>query len=282
MCISPASTHLLLFTSALALRIYELPTELTSLSKPVQPIRVVARAHDAPVHVCRTDPTSTYLASGSADGVVKVWDIVRGYVTHVFKGHGGVVSALVFNYPFDPSSVGRDQRMQLITASVDTKIRVFDLSATAAARSGAAAKPEAVLEGHVSVPRGLDVTRDGKWLVSGGRDSVVLLWDIAVKPADTSKPKSSKAKGKEKDGAPTLVKTIPVLERVEAVGFLRQDEDLAGTTSGASKLQFYTGGEKGVVKVWDARKGEVLYTLGQELDTLTEDQEEQRQIVDAL
>lgn len=281
MCISPASTHLILFTSAMALRIYELPKDTTPISKPIQPIRVVARAHDAPVHVCRTDPTSTYLASGSADGVVKVWDIVRGYVTHVFKGHGGVVSALVFNYPFDPSSVGREQKMQLITASVDTKIRIFDLSA-AAARSGAAAKPEAVLEGHVSVPRGLDVTCDGKWLVSGGRDSVVLLWDISPKPAEGAKPKSSKAKGKEKDCAPTLVKTIPVLERVEAVGLLRQDDDLTGTTSGASKLQIYTGGEKGVVKVWDVRKGEVLYTLGQELETPTEDQEEQRQIVDAL
>lgn len=247
----------------------------------MQPLRVVARAHDAPVHVCCTDPTSTYLASGSADGVVKVWDIVRGYVTHVFKGHGGVVSALVFNYPFDPSSVGREQKMQLITASVDTKIRVFDLSA-AAARSGAAAKPEAVLDGHVSVPRGLDVSRDGKWLVSGGRDSVVLVWDISHKSADGAKPKSSKAKGKEKDGAPTLVKTIPVLERVEAVGLLRQDEDLAGTTSGASQLLIYTGGEKGVVKVWDARKGEILYSLGQELETPTEDQEEQRQIVDAM
>ena len=285
MCISPASTHLVLFTSALALRIYELPKDATPSSRPVPPIRVVARAHDAPVHVCRTDPSSSYLASGSADGVVKVWDIVRGYVTHVFKGHGGVVSALVFNCPFDPSCVGRrrgeEQRMQLVTASVDTKIRVFDLSA-AAARSGAAAKPEAVLEGHVSVPRGLDVSRDGKWLVSGGRDSVVLLWDISPKPEENAKPKSSKAKGKEKDGAPTLVKTIPVLERVEAVGLLRQDDDSAGTTSGVSKLQIYTGGEKGVVKVWDVRKGEVLYTLGQELDTASEDQEEQRQIVDAL
>ncbi|THG98544.1 hypothetical protein EW026_g3660 [Hermanssonia centrifuga] len=281
LCISPASTHLLLFTSALALRIYELPKELTPLKRPIQPIRVIARAHDAPIHVCRTDPTSTYLASGSADGVVKVWDIVRGYVTHVFKGHGGVVSALVFNHPFDPSSVGREQKMQLVTASVDTRIRIFDLSA-AAARSGATAKPEAILEGHVSVPRGLDVSRDGKWLVSGGRDSVVLIWDISPKLKEDAKSKSSKGKGKEKDAAPMLVKTIPVLERVEAVGLLKQDEDVTGATSKASKLQIYTGGEKGVVKVWDVLKGEVLYTLGQELDTPTEDQEEQRQIVEAI
>ncbi|KAI0783305.1 WD40 repeat-like protein [Abortiporus biennis] len=282
LCISPASTHVMIFTSSLSLRIYELPSSSEPIEKAVQPIRVVSRAHDAPVHVCRTDPTSTYLASGSADGVVKVWDIVRGYVTHVFKGHGGVVSALVFNYPFNPASVGREQKMQLITASVDTRIRIFDLS-SAAARSGAAAKPEAVLEGHVSVPRGLDVTRDGKWLVSGGRDSVVLVWDISSKSSETSKSANNKGKGKEKAHTPTLVKTIPVLERVEAVGLLQQDGGLVGTASGVTKLHLYTGGEKGVIKIWDAHSGNVLFTLGQEQEAnIAEEQEEQRQIVNAI
>ena len=279
LCITPSSSHLLLFTSSLSLRVYEIPSALSPQSKPIKPVRVIARAHDAPVHVCKADPTSTYLASGSADGVVKVWDILRGYVTHLFKGHGGVVSALAFNYPFDPSSVVREQKMQLITASVDTRIRIFDLSA-AAARASSGSKPEAVLEGHVSVPRGLDVSADGKWLVSGGRDSVVLIWDISSKPG--SAQKSSKGKGKETLFSPVLHKTIPVLERVEAVGILHPDEDLAGASSGPGKLRFYTGGEKGLVRIWDAREGNVLFTLGQEQDDATGDQEEQRQIVDAM
>ncbi|KAI0652383.1 U3 small nucleolar RNA-associated protein [Trametes meyenii] len=279
LCITPSSSHLLLFTSSLSLRIYEIPASSNPQSKLVKPVRVVARAHDAPVHVCKADPTSTYLASGSADGVVKVWDILRGYVTHLFKGHGGVVSALAFNYPFDPSSVVREQKMQLITASVDTRIRIFDLSAVVARASGGS-KPEAVLEGHVSVPRGLDVSQDGKWLVSGGRDSVVLVWDISSRASPVKK--SAKGKGKETEFAPILHKTIPVLERVEAVGLLRPDEDLAGAPSGLDKLRFYTGGEKGLVRIWDAREGSALFTLGQEQDEASEDQEEQRQIVDAI
>ncbi len=279
LCITPSASHLLLFTSSLSLRVYEIPTSSVPLTKLVKPVRVVARAHDAPVHVCKADPTSTYLASGSADGVVKVWDILRGYVTHLFKGHGGVVSALAFNYPFDPSSVVREQKMQLITASVDTRIRIFDLSA-AASRASGGSKPEAVLEGHVSVPRGLDVSADGKWLVSGGRDSVVLVWDISSKAGPAKK--SSKGKGKETEFAPVLHKTIPVLERVEAVGLLHPDEDLAGAPSGPGKLRFYTGGEKGLVRIWDAREGNVLFTLGQEQGEAAEDQEEQRQIVDAM
>ncbi|KAH9858322.1 WD40 repeat-like protein [Lenzites betulinus] len=280
LCITPSASHLLLFTSSLSLRIYEIPTSSIPQTKHVKPIRVIARAHDAPVHVCKADPTSTYFASGSADGVVKVWDIQRGYVTHLFKGHGGVVSALAFNYPFDPSSVVREQKMQLITASVDTRIRIFDLSA-AATRASGGSKPEAVLEGHVSVPRGLDVSPDGKWLVSGGRDAVVLVWDISSKASSPAK-KSTKGKGKETAFAPVLHKTIPVLERVEAVGLLHPDEDLAGAPSGPGKLRFYTGGEKGLVRIWDAREGTVLFTLGQEQSEGTEDQEEQRQIVDAI
>ena len=46
--------------------------------------------------------------------------------------------------------------------------------------------------------RALDVSSDGKWLLSGGRDSVVLIWDISSEAALASKPRSSKGKGKEK------------------------------------------------------------------------------------
>ncbi|KDQ63125.1 hypothetical protein JAAARDRAFT_367694 [Jaapia argillacea MUCL 33604] len=279
LCVSPSSKHLLVFTNSLSLRVYEIPSLSQPLSKPVYPIRTISRAHDSPVHVCRTDPTSTYLASGSADGVVKVWDFVRGYVTHVFKGHGGVVSALLFNYPRDPAAMVYDPKMQLITASVDTRIRIFDLSAAAdAAKTGAGAKPEAVLEGHVSVPRGLDVSPDGRWLISGGRDAVVLVWDLAVTKSRSAK---AKGKGKEKEVGPTLVKTIPILERVEAVGLL-QDGQTVGSSSGSRNLRFYTAGEKGVVKVWDEGDGSVLFTLGKEIEKGDEELEEQRQIVNAI
>lgn len=227
------------------------------------------RAHEAPVHVSKVDPTSTYLASGAADGVVKVWDIRNGYVTHIFKGHGGVVSALAFNYPRDPSNVTTDVKMQLITGSVDTRIRIFDLSS----RGGAKSKADAILDGHVSVPRGLDVSKDGKWLLSGGRDSVVLLWDLCSTQTTSVK---SKGKGKEKDG-PRLVKTVPVLERVEAVGLIQPDDNLAGSST--SDILFYVAGEKGVLSVWDCQKGSVLYTLGR---PTSGDDDESRQILDAM
>jgi U3 small nucleolar RNA-associated protein 13 len=275
LCTVPSGKHLLVFTASMALRIYGLPTSTTPTPKPMSPIRVVSRAHDAPVYVCKADPTSTYLASGATDGTVKVWDIVRGFPTHVLRGHGGVVSAIAWSYPRATELEAR--KMRLFTASVDTRIRVWDLTQGAEqARVGKQVKPEAVLEGHVSVPRGLDVSDDGRWLVSGGRDQVALVWDMSEKKLKKS------GKGKEKDDWPVLVTTITALERVEAVGILGEEVDVWESSSQLKHLRFFTAGEKGMVKVWDGKTGDVLRVFGEEQDVNSEDQEEQRQILDAL
>jgi U3 small nucleolar RNA-associated protein 13 len=241
------------------------------------PTRVVSRAHDAPVYVCKADPTSTYFASGATDGTVKVWDIVRGFPTHVLRGHGGVVSAIAWSYPRAMELETR--KMRLFTASVDTRIRMWDLTQGAEqARVGKQVKPEAVLEGHVSVPRGLDVSEDGRWLVSGGRDQVVLVWDISERKLKKSR------KGKEKEAWPSLANTITALERVEAVGILDEEVDASESSSRLRHLRFFTAGEKGLVRIWDGKTGDVLRVFGEERHASMDpaDREEQRQILDAL
>ncbi|KAF8588517.1 U3 small nucleolar RNA-associated protein [Ramaria rubella] len=263
-CISPTSKHLVVFSSSNSLRIYDLPSSSEPSKKPVPASRHIARAHDAPVHVCTIDSSSSYIASGSADGVVKVWDLHRGYVTHVFKGHAGVVSALDF-YRNEAQEVNETATFRLFTGSVDNRIRIFDL--TTSQRSGGS-KPEAVLEGHVSVPRGISVSRDGKWCLSGGRDAVVLVWSLVS--------------GKGKRTSATLVKTIPTLERVEALGILDNEDQGSGTKP---SLKFYTGGEQGIIKIWDAWDGEVLATMTPQHTHEASDEEtveEQREIVNML
>ncbi len=95
-----------------------------------------------------------------------------------------------------------------------------------------------------------------------------------------SQPKKS-GKGKGKETWPTLANTITTLERVEAVGILGEEVDI-GESSSRKHIRFFTAGEKGVVRIWDAKKGHVLRTFGDESNASSEDQEEQRQILDAL
>ncbi len=54
------------------------------------------KPHGTPVVVLAVDRTSTLLATGAADGNVKVWDISGGYVSHSFRGPSVLVSALHF------------------------------------------------------------------------------------------------------------------------------------------------------------------------------------------
>ncbi|CUA72578.1 U3 small nucleolar RNA-associated protein 13 [Rhizoctonia solani] len=267
--ISPNNAHLAIFTSSLSLRLYPLASS-SDASSNIHPIKHIPRAHDAPVHVSTIDPTSTLIASGSADGIVKVHDIRRGHLTHLFRGHGGIVSALKFFYKAG-STAGTWDTMWLVSASADSRVRVYDL---AAAGTGS---PIMTLEGHVSVPRGVGVSNDGRYVISGGRDSVVLIWDTRP-PIENGKPDKGGKKGKKSSLAPVLVKTIPVLERIEALSVL-EPEDSGG------KLRFYTGGQKGVIKVWDAWDTKVLQTFGEEVESsasLEDDGEESRQILDVL
>lgn len=308
MALSPSGV-LAVFTRSLALRYYTIPeaspasssddflpldpssssagsssSALSSTAVPLLPLlRHTPRSHPSPILVSAMDPTSTLLASGSADGIVKVWDLAGGFVTHLFRSHGGPVSSLCFNIPREGPAKGK--RMELITGSGDTRVRVFDLK-----DSNAGGKPRAVLEGHVSVVRGLGASPDGRWLVSGGRDKVVLVWDLWGGLEDgwerlSAKKEAGAKKGKGKAVEVQLVRTMTVLESLESVGVLATGEVVEGVSNGdAGALLCWTGGEKGVLRVWDVRRGTELASLkgaaGVDIGDEQDDGEEQRGIVE--
>lgn len=215
---------------SLALRFYS--TEDNSLTKSV------ARAHDAPIIVAAADPTGSVFATGSADGVVKVWDASQAHCTHVFRGHGGVVSALFFD-------VSSQRPPRLVSASDDCRVRVWDLTTR---------KSLLVLDGHSSVIRGLAVTRDGGTLVSAGRDKVLNLWDLP---------------------SGTLRSTIPVFETLEAIGLVDASSAIPETLHSrgkgkqkalpATRQLVWTAGDSGVVKLWDIGTNQQVSTSSQRI-----------------
>lgn len=201
-------------------------------------------------------------------------------MTHLFRGHGGPVSALHFNFP---TILGDERRrMELLTGSTDARVRLYDLrDANARVVGGAggnAVKPKAVLEGHVSVVRGIDVTPDGKWAVTGGRDKVVLVWDMLGE----TKGKGKATTTTTTTTTPKLVQTIIVQEQVESLGLLPQEEQVSGAATG--RWLCYTGGDKGLVKVWDVLKGTLVATMkGVEgVDEAESDEDEQRGVLSVL
>ena len=185
-------------------------------------------------------------------------------MTHLFRGHGGPVSALHFYFSPDES------RMELLTGSTDSRVRLYDLRDPSA--RGGSVKPNAVLEGHVSVVRGIDVSPDGRWAITGSRDKVILVWDLAA-----NQPGSSQKGGRGKGGGPKVVQTIIAQEQVEALGLLPSNpEDRV--------IRCYSGGDKGHIRIWNVMTGEQLGSMkGVEgLDEVEAEEDEQRGIINIL
>ena len=202
------------------------------------------KPHATPVVSIAVDRTSTLVATGSADGVIKVWDIRGGYVTHTLRGHSGVISVLHFFETAEPEVENHEsirhkkkknhnsrERQDEVMTDVDLNASKSTVSFRLASGSEAGpiriwdlAKRKAIatLDSHVSVVRGLQYLPEFDFLVSASRDKTVVLWDT----------KSWKAE-----------KVVPVLEGVEAVGFIK-DGSL-----------FYIGGENGRLRIWETISG---------------------------
>ncbi|ODH34002.1 hypothetical protein ACO22_03225 [Paracoccidioides brasiliensis] len=232
--ITPSASHLVICSRSLSMRIFSLAqSDEPSLSIQPDLLRTL-KPHTAPVVTSAIDATGTLLATGSSDGSIKIWDVRRGYVTHTFHGHGGVISALCFfeaatsNTADEGSDNKKSQRLKrssnidaemntvgfrLASASEEGKIRVWDLHKR---------KSIASLDSHVSVVRSLSFSTSENALLSASRDKTLILWD-----ARTWKTR----------------RIIPALECVEAAGFL-SDESLC-----------YSGGENGRLRIWDPNRG---------------------------
>lgn len=222
--VTPTSSHVCVTTRAASCTLVIYAVTSTSPTFELERVRSQARAHDAPVAISAIDPTGTLLATGSADGVVKVWDIRGGYITHVLRGHGGIVSAISFDL--------RNDRMNLMTSSVDGRVRVWDLKDRP--KQGVQ-KPVATLGAHVSVVRGLDVNSDGTRMISGARDKTVSLWHLSG---------ASKGGKKSSQRQWQLKETISAGEGIESCGFV----DDAGET-------FFTGGTSSELRLWSFASG---------------------------
>jgi U3 small nucleolar RNA-associated protein 13 len=97
LALTPDASHLIVCVSkSYQMHTFSLSPDLGSSPVTVDPVRERLVKQTTPIIVSAVDPTGTLVATGGADGIVKVWDIRKGYVTHNLRGHGGLVSALAF------------------------------------------------------------------------------------------------------------------------------------------------------------------------------------------
>ncbi|RVX73995.1 hypothetical protein B0A52_02885 [Exophiala mesophila] len=250
LCLAPNASCLAISSRSLSLRIYSLTPSPDSSVLEHKLLRTL-KPHNTPVVSSAIDATGTLLATGAADGSLKVWDIRGGYTSHTFHGHGGLISALKF-FTADSGGVAtqanskssrkrksREEEQEeslpsksihLASGSEDGKIQIWNLSAR---------KSIAALDSHVSVVRSLCYSEDTGILLSASRDRTIILWD-----STTWKQQ----------------RVIPALEVLETAGFLNEGQ------------QCFVGGEHGIVRIWDtttAREITPKQTPGLENDSIS-------------
>ena len=120
----------------------------------------VLRGHEDDINELCYSPDGRWLASGSDDGMVRLWDSHGD--GRVLRGHASALEVVRFSA--DSS--------QLASGAIDQKAIVW---------STAGGEPR-VLAGHTGTVRTLVFAPDGKTLVTGGEDSTVRLWPPSGEP----------------------------------------------------------------------------------------------------
>ncbi len=103
-------------------------------------------------------PDGDSIATGGADGTIRLWDAANGDEIGVIRGHTAGLTDVAF------SPDGR----RIVSASIDNTVRVWDVE------SG---EQLAILEGQTSAVRRAAFSPDGSLIASVGENQAVNVWD---------------------------------------------------------------------------------------------------------
>jgi WD40 repeat protein len=103
-------------------------------------------------------PNSNYLATGSTDKSLRLWDLSSGDTVRIFTGHRGAITSIAL------SPDGRT----LASAAEDNNIILWDI---------ASSRRLSTFSGHKKPVWSLDFSAEGTLLASGSSDQTVKLWD---------------------------------------------------------------------------------------------------------
>jgi WD40 repeat protein len=144
-----------------SIRLWEVATNIARIERgEVGQLLATLLGHSSAVIDVGFSEDRRFLASGSADGTVRLWEVSSGRMLRILQGHANAVRGVAL------SADG----LLLASGGADGNVRLWaTLSGTELAN----------LRGHTSGVWSVAFLADGRSLASGSEDGTVRLWDIA-------------------------------------------------------------------------------------------------------
>ncbi|MBI2808923.1 MAG: WD40 repeat domain-containing protein [Planctomycetes bacterium] len=120
--------------------------------------RPFLKGHEKPIRAMAVSSDGSHLATASADGTVKLWNVKTAEEVRTLKGHAGPVLTVAFS----PDGT------RLASGGADGIMKIWNVAKD---------EPPARLQGHTGAVHALVWTPAGKRVLSGGEDQIVRLWD---------------------------------------------------------------------------------------------------------
>jgi WD40 repeat protein/serine/threonine protein kinase/pSer/pThr/pTyr-binding forkhead associated (FHA) protein len=131
------------------------------------------------------NPSGRFAVSGGEDQTIRLWDITTGRCMYTFRGHQGQVSAVAISPDGSQLVSGsQDKTVKLWSIAASTHLFTFgDDAAESQRRLGwmrqmfNKSQPSSSGNGHKGTVRSVALSADRRYLLSGGDDAAVKLWD---------------------------------------------------------------------------------------------------------
>ncbi|KAK4039596.1 hypothetical protein C8A01DRAFT_36379 [Parachaetomium inaequale] len=115
--------------------------------------------HDGRVQSVVFSPDGRRLASGSGDGIIKIWDALSGRCVGTLEGHDGSVQSVAFS----------PDGQRIASGSSDWNVKIWNL---------ASGRCIDTLHGHSGSIDSVAFSPDGQRLASGSDDETIKIWDV--------------------------------------------------------------------------------------------------------
>lgn len=243
-----------LATIAIAMCCY-LPSQSPSQSAgPVAspPELVVQTGHSSRVNCAVFAPDNRWLASGSADNTIRLWDAGTGRELRALTGHKNWIKSLSVNH----------RGQVLASGSNDHTVKVWDVS------SG---REMFTLRGHSNSVDVLVFSPDDRWLISGSSDKTIRVWDAASGSevhtlnahgaAVTALSVSPDGKTLASAGADGVINLWDTATWTLSRTLNKQSQKITALLFSPGTERLLSGSADGAMFVWDAAKGRELRSM---------------------